>query len=127
MFNPLSLIPFVGKAIDAWSAHDQKKQDTVLEKYKVDGTINVELMRQDTEVIRARAELAASMKDDPVVRWGHRLFVYSTGLWYGCIIGYCIVHPYFPSTIKPVLALPEHLNYIPYAIIAYLFVTAWKK
>lgn len=127
MFSWLSLIPIVGKAFDAWSAHDQKKQDVVLEKYKVDGTVNVELMRQDTEVIKARADLAAVMKDDPTTRWGHRLFIYPVGVWFTCIVCYCIVQPYFPGIIKPVLALPLNLGYIPYAVIAYLFVTAWKK
>jgi hypothetical protein len=122
----LSLIPFVGKAVDAWAAHDQKKQDVVLEKYKVDGTVNVEVMRQDTEVIKARATLAAVMKDDPVNRWGRRFFIYPIGTWFAAIVYYCIFHPYFPE-ILPVLALPTQLDYIPYAVVAYLFVSAWKK
>lgn len=126
MFSWLSLIPIVGKAFDAWSAHDQKKQDVVLEKYKVDGSVNVELMRQDTEVIKARADLAKVMKDDPTTRWGHRLFIYPVGVWFSAIVSYCILHPYFPN-ILPVLALPKQLDYVPYAVIAYLFVTAWKK
>lgn len=126
MFSWLSLIPFVGKFVDAWSAHDQKKQDVVLEKYKVDGVVKVDLIRQDTEVVKARVDLAKAMKDDPATRWGKRFFIYPVGVWFAAIVYYCILHPYFPQ-ILPVLALPPQLDYIPYAVIAYLFVTAWKK
>src|SRR4051812_20899441 len=122
----LSMIPFVGKAIDAWSAHDQKKLDVGLEKYKVDGTFDVEAMRQDTEVIKARAQLAAAMKDDPVNKWGRRLFIYPVGVWFVAIVTDSLLHRAFSYTYR-VEALPQNLDYIPYAIIAYLFVTAWKK
>lgn len=126
MFSFLSLIPFVGKLFDSVTAYLNKKQDVALEKYKVDGTVNVELMQQDTAVIQARVDLAKVMKDDVTTKWGHRLFIYPTGAWYTGIVVYCFLHPYFPNVL-PILALPGQLDYIPYAIIAYLFVTAWKK
>lgn len=104
-----------------------KREDTALGKYRVDGEVNVEAMRQDTEIIRARTELAIAMKDDPTTRWGRRLFIYPTGAWYCAIILYCIFHQLLPEHTWVILALPTNLEFIPYAIIAYLFVTAWKQ
>ena len=104
-----------------------KKEDTQLGKYKVDGEVNIEAMRQDTEIIRARTELALAMKDDPVMIWGRRLFVYPTGAWYCAIIFYCIFHNLFPNYTWKIVALPPNLEYIPAAVVAFLLITAWKK
>lgn len=122
----LGLVPFVGKALDAWSAYANKKQDVALEKYKVDGTVNVQAIQADTEIIKARASLAAAMKDDPVNKWGRRFFIYPVGVWFTLIVGDSIFHKAFNYTYR-VEALPTNLDYIPYAIVAYLFVSAWKK
>lgn len=104
-----------------------KREDTALGKYKVDGEVNVEAMRQDTEIIRARTELALAMKDDPTTVWGRRLFIYPTGVWYTAIILYCILHNRFPDSTWKILALPSNLEFVPLAVVAYLLVTAWKK
>lgn len=126
MFSFLSAIPIIGKVIDALAAYAAKKQDVALEKYKVDGTVNVQAMQEDTRIIQARVDLAKVMKDDSTTKWGHRLFIYPVGVWFTLIVAYCIFHPYF-GWFLPVLALPNNLLYIPYAVIAYLFATAWKK
>jgi len=105
-----------------------KAQDVSLEKYRVDGTVNVEAMRQDTEIIRARVDLAKAMKDDPTTRWGRRLFIYPVGIWFALIVYDSAFRGLLPSELTwRVLALPGNLDYIPYAIVAYLFVSAWKK
>lgn len=112
--------------VDPIASIFNKKTDASVEKYKVDGVYNVEAMRQDTEIIRARVDLAKAMKDDPTTKMGRRFFIYPVGVWFAGIVYYCVFHPYFPG-ILPVLALPTNLEYIPYAVIAYLFVSAWKK
>lgn len=53
----LSLLPVVGKAVDAFSAYQQKKLDTVLEKYKVDGQVDHSLISALTTISVARMEL----------------------------------------------------------------------
>lgn len=126
MFSLLSLIPFVGKLVDAWSAHDQKKQDVVLEKYKVDGTVNAELIRSDVEVIKARVDLAKARSNDTVDRNGRRLFIYSTGLWFTAIVIDSLLHRALTYDYR-VEALPPNLEYVPYAVVAYLLVTSFKK
>jgi hypothetical protein len=105
-----------------------KKQDVALEKYKVDGQVNVSAMVQDTEIIKARAALAAALKDDPVVRWGRRFFIYPIGVWFTLICYDSAFRRLLPAGWTwEVLALPQNLNYIPYAVVAFLFVSAWKK
>lgn len=126
MFSFLSAIPFLGKIVDAVTSYFNKKQDVILEKYKVDGVVNVEAMKEDTKIIEARASLASAMKDDPVNKWGRRFFIYPVGVWFTAIVGDSLLHNAFHYAYR-VEALPKNLDYIPYAIVAYLFVTAWKK
>ena len=122
----LSFIPVIGKIADAWSAHDQKRQDVALEKYKVDGTVNAELIRSDVEVIKARVDLAKARSNDTVDRMGRRLLIYPTGIWFTAIVTDSLIHRIFDYPYR-VEALPSNLEYIPYAVVAYLLVTAFKK
>jgi len=121
MFSFLSFIPIIGKAFDALSAYAQKKQDVSLEKYKVDGVVNVELIKQDTEVVKARQALLAAGQKYLGVRVMQYGFVYPLIVWFGSVLVYCIVHPYFPDLVKPVLALPDPLNQWAGWMIMYLF------
>lgn len=104
-----------------------KKMDTDLEKYKVNGEVNIEAMKEDTNIIQARAGLAAAMKDDLVNKWGRRLLIYPTGIWYSFIVYYCVMHNLRPDWTWVILALPGNLEYLPHAVVAYLLITAWKK
>lgn len=114
-------------ALDLIGSIINKAQDVSLEKYKVNGTVNVEAMRTDLSIIQARAEVAKATYDDPVNRWGRRLFIYPVGLWFTLIILDSCFRNLLPDYTWRILALPPNLDYIPYAVIAYLFVTAWKK
>lgn len=127
MFSWLSAIPLVGKILDTATAWFTKAKDTELGKYTIDGTVNVEAMRQDTEIIRARVDLAKVMKDDPATKAGHWLIILPVGLWFTSIVYYSMFHTLIPDWTWVILALPHNLEYIPYAVIAYLFVTAWKR
>ena len=121
------MIPFVGKIVDAWAAHDQKKMDVSLEKYKVDGVVNVQLIQQDVEVVKARAALLTAGQQYLGVRMMQYGFVYPLIVWFGLIIGYCIFQPYFPGYIKPVLALPAPLNEWGGWMMMYLFLHSSVK
>ncbi|SHH46789.1 hypothetical protein [Bradyrhizobium erythrophlei] len=120
MFSWLSLIPFVGKIIDGLSAYAQKKQDVALEKYKVDGTVNVQLINQETEVVKARQALLAAGQQYLGVRIMQYGFVYPLIVWFASIVFYCLFHPYFPQ-IKPILAFPDPLNQWAGWMVMYLF------
>jgi hypothetical protein len=104
-----------------------KREDTALGKYKVDGEVSVEAMKTDIEVIKARTALAEALKDDPTMKWGRRLFIYPTGVWYTSIIIYCVFHNRLPDYTWKILALPPSIEYIPAAVVAFLLVTAWRK
>lgn len=121
-------LPLVGKLTDAFTNYTNKKMDSAVEKYKVDGTVDVEAMRQDTEIIKARTNLAIEMKGDPASKLGRYFFIFPTGIWFSLITYRSIMQdsPWaeYSWVIK---AYPGNLEYIPYAVIAYLFVTSFKK
>jgi hypothetical protein len=103
-----------------------KKADVNLEKYRVDGQINIEAMRADVELTKATAEVAKARKDDPTDRWGRRLFIYPTGVWFSAIVADSLLHQAFEYTYR-VEALPKDLAYIPYTVIGYLFLRLIRK
>jgi len=53
----LSSIPIIGKIIDAYSAYAQKKEDVALEKYKVDGRVDSDLILAHVSIIQAQRDL----------------------------------------------------------------------
>lgn len=119
-------LPFLGKLTDAFTNFTNKKMDTALEKYKEDGTVNIEAMKQDTAIIQARTNLAIVMKDDPATKYGRWFFIVPTGLFY---VGVIWDSTGFLRSWMPLhmLELPGWMQYMPYAVVAYLFVSAWKK
>lgn len=119
-------LPLIGKLADAFTNYTNKKMDTNLERYKVDGTVNVEAMREDTQIILARTDLAKAMKDDPATKYGRWFFIVPTGLFYIGVIwdSTGLLRDFHKLNM---LELPVWMQYMPYAVIAYLFVSAWKK
>ncbi len=114
-------IPVIGKAFDAFTNYTNKKMDTEVEKLKVNGTV-------DLGVIEARSKLLAEMKEDPATKWGRRLIIYPYGTWFGFVSFYNIFKQSpWGSYTWIILDYPAGMQYIGYAIIAYLFATAWRK
>lgn len=104
-----------------------KKTDAGVEKYKIDGQINVEAMRQDTEIIKARADLAKAMKDDPASKIGKWFFIIPTGVYYTLVVYDSCFRKLIPGYTWVILELPGWMQYMPHAVVAYLLVSAWKK
>lgn len=110
----------VGKGLDAFTTYTNKRMDSDLEKYKTDGKI-------DVDVITARTNLIAQMKEDPASKWGRRLIIYPWGLWFTAVsIRSIMQHSPWADYTWVVAAYPDSLNYIGYAIIAYLLGTAYR-
>jgi len=121
-------LPLIGRAFDSFDSYTKSKMNTDLEKYKVKGTVDVEAMKQDTAIIEARTNLIAQMKDDPAAKWGRRLIIYPWGIWFTLITYRSILQESSWAEYSWVIkAYPANLEYIGYAIIAYLLGTAWKK
>lgn len=126
MLSALSWLPIIGPIFqtiaDAWSKHEdvtlKKQQDvnlTALEKQK-------DISRTDLGVIQTRAQVAMAFKDDLGVRLIRDLVMFPIAVWTG---GYFYMLT-FPQYSWPVNTPPDAMQYIPYAVIAFLFATAYR-
>lgn len=111
-------IPLFGKIVDAFSKYQSNKMDAEVEKLKVNGQV-------DLGVVQARTQLAIAMKDDPATKIGRWFFIVPTGLFYVMTlcdsVKWVKQYVYFGT-----LEIPQWMQYMPYAVVAYLFVTAWR-
>lgn len=121
----LSLIPIVSNIVDYFT----RRVDADVEKYKVKGEIDKEALRQDTEIIKARADLAKARSDSTTDAVGRALLIYPVGIWFSLIIFDSIfrMNSFMSQFTWRILDLPKGLQYIPYAAVAYLLVTNWKQ
>lgn len=97
-----------------------KKEDTKLEKHRINGKIDIESIHKDIEVTKAIVELNKVGKEDPTIKVGRLFFIIPTGIFYTAVVGDSVLHRYFLYDYR-VEALPSNLMYIPYAVIAFLF------
>lgn len=91
-----------------------KKEDT-----------KVETGRQDVAIIESRNVLLGQIHRDPAIATGFYLFIVPSGLHYSSVVLYCLVKPWYPAW-QVVLAIPGNMQYIPYAVVAFLFGLAWR-
>jgi hypothetical protein len=91
-----------------------KKADTKVEEGK-----------QDVAVIQSRNALLGAIHRDPAVATGFYLFILPSGLHFSSVVLFCLVKPWVPWW-KVVLAIPDHMQYIPYAVVAFLFGLSWR-
>lgn len=119
--NPIS------KAIDVIGAYANKRQDVDLEKYKVNGQINVKAMETDRDIIQARIELAKARAGDPADRLGRILLMWPIGGYVTANVYNLVFVTKLPDWImlhpKP---LDTNMTYLFCAVIGYLLVTSWK-
>lgn len=123
----LSAIPVLGKVADAVASYFNKKQEVDLEKYKVKGTVDIKAIDADIAIIQARAKLAEVLKDDPGTKVARLWVLVPASVYFGVTFYYLT----FKNLLPPVLVwqpipLPTSLDYLVYAIIGYLFITAWR-
>jgi hypothetical protein len=112
----LSSLPVFGKIVDGLSTYFNKKLDTDLEKYKVDGRI-------DEVRLQAALTLLGRMQDTAGGRWMHYVFVYPLGFWWLALIVDSVGQRYFKWDYD-VLALPEPAQTWAGWMIAFLFLVA---
>lgn len=126
MLSFLSFIPILGPIFqslaDAWGKHEdvtlKKQQDinaTALGKQQDEN-------KTDVAIIQSRAQVAIAFKDDPGVRLIRDLVMFPIAVWTG---GYFYVLT-FPHGEWIVATPPQTMQYIPYAVIAFLFATAYR-
>lgn len=126
MLSFLSFIPILGPIFqslaDAWGKHEditlQKQVDvnkTALGKQQDEN-------KTDVAVIQSRAQVAIAFKDDPGVRLIRDLVMFPIAVWSGAYF-YTLTVPMYSWHID---TPPTAMQYIPYAVIAFLFATAYR-
>lgn len=134
MLSILSAIPVIGKLFSLIETGMGlvkdvfvKKIDADVEKYRVKGTIDVEAMKTDTAIIQARTNLAIALKDDPGTKVARFWVLVPASIYFGVSFYYYTFANLLPSVfIWEPKVLPPSFDYLVYAIIGYLFVTAWR-
>lgn len=126
MISFLSFLPIIGPIFqslaDAWGKHEditlKKQQDvnkTALGKQQDEN-------KTDVSVIQTRAQVAIAFKDDPGVRLIRDLCMFPITVWTGAYF-YVLTFPHGDWVVQ---TPPQSMQYIPYAVIAFLFATAYR-
>lgn len=124
MFAWLPIIgPFIQAALNAYT----KSQDTKIALTQIAATRDTEFGAQDVQIIQARSGLAIALKDDIGVKFARDLILN----WYAVYISLIFYDSCFRNLLPDfmtwrVLALPASLEYLCAAIVALLFVSAWR-
>lgn len=127
MLSWLSVIPFFGKLADSATAYFNKKQDVALEKYKVDGTVDIEMMKTDLNLIQAQKELRLAEKDSPGVKTAMWLFLVPSGVWYAAYMWDSTFREVIPLWTWRVLTPEAEVWKILMVIVGYLFLSTVKQ
>ena len=116
----LSIFPVIGQLAGAASSYFQKREDVKLEKYKVDGKV-------DEATIVGLSRLSEHLIQIRFYRVMQGFFLLPTGVYYALIVWDSCMRKLIPGWTWRVLELPENVQYIPYAVVGYLFVKAWRN
>lgn len=126
MMSILGVIPILGPIfqalVDGWSKHEDvtlKKQQDV-NKTSLDKQID--LNKTDVAIIQTRANVAIAFKDDLGVKLIRDIVMFPAAVWTGCYF-YTLT---FPHGTWIVGTPPDAMQYIPYAVIAFLFATNYR-
>lgn len=119
-------IPIIGPVIDGIVAIFSKQKDTEVEKYKVDGKIDVEAMKASSRIIEAT-------KDDIGTRLARDILIFPWAV-YGGLTGWdYTVAKHWPSLVFVTTPVDPRsgLEYLPYMVFVYLLgavgLNIWKR
>lgn len=102
-------------------AYLNKKQDVALEKYKVDGNF-------DEAHVRTIGMVAAARASDTVDRWGRRLFIYPTGIFYAFTMYDSTFRNILPDWMTwRTLELPADMKWVMMSVVGYLLVNTFRR
>lgn len=126
MFSLLSVLPIVGPIIqgivDAFGKHEDVTLQRQIDANKTALGKQVSTDQTDVAIIQARSNVAIAFKDDLGVRLIRDLVMFPVSAWTACYY-YTIT---FPDYSWHVATPPDAMQYIPYAVIAFLFATAYR-
>lgn len=104
-----------------------KQQDTQQVKIKVDGDVKTAKIASETSEIQSRTQLAIASMADMGTRLGRDLIMFPVAMWVALKMWFLCISKLAPDLTWEILDIPENIQYIPYAVIAYLFVTVLKR
>ncbi|SRR5258707_6391993 len=113
----LAWLPIIGPLIDGLVSIFKAKEDT-----------KVKLDTNDVEVIKARATLIATLKDDVMLRLSRDLILLPTSVWTFLIVWDKIVAKPYPHLIWGVTPIDSGtgIEFLPMAVLAFLFGLSWR-
>lgn len=115
MLSLVGWLPIIGPIIDGIVSIFNKKQDTELGKYTVDGQV------AQTQMQSANALAIAFMHDIPV-RIARDMIMFPGSVWCGLVVWDKIVAIKYPWLVWGVLPLAKSgMDYLPYALLAFFF------
>lgn len=109
----LGWIPIIGPILNFFTGIFTKYKDVQLEKYKVDGTVDVEATKASVAIIE-------STKDSVGVRLARDILIFPPVVWTSLIVWDKIVDRKFPALVWGVSLLPDAIAYLPYAVMVFL-------
>lgn len=130
MLSILSVIPVIGPIVQSVVDLFAKKADVDLQKTLDANKTTLEkqkdLTKTDVAVIQARMQLALATHEDLGTRIIKDMVMYGVAVWMLIYFFWLSFKGLLPEYYWEVGTPPETMQYIPYAMIAYLFVTAYR-
>lgn len=126
MLGILSVIPIIGPIIQGIVDLFKQKADVDLQKTLSANTTALEkqkdISKTDVAIIQARTQIALAHSNDLGARLTRDLIMFPVGM-HTTLYYWDLVFPYWKIGVQePVQAM----QYIPYAVIAWLFVTSYR-
>jgi hypothetical protein len=117
----LGWIPVIGPIVNGILQYLNKAQDVDLEKYKVDGVVNV-------EALKAANELSLALKDDIGVKICRDIVIFPMSVWFCLGTWDKIVEHQWPHLVWSTGAFPVTggLEYLPMVFLTIIGGLAWK-
>lgn len=130
MLSILSVIPVIGPIVQGVVDLFKQRADIDLQKTldanKTALGKQTDTNKTDVAVLQTRLALALATKDDLGVKLMRDLIMYPVAVWSMMYFYVLTFKGLIPDHVWNVDPPVEGMQYIPYAIIAYLFVTAYR-
>ena len=110
----LGWIPILGPIINGIVSIFVKSQDTVVAKYKVDGTV-------DVQALQSSAAITIAAQDDIGVRLSRDLVMFPGSCWCALYLWDKIVAHHWPMLVFDVAPLDGPLTVLPMALLTFFF------
>lgn len=124
----LSFLPIIGPIIqglvDAFSKHEDVTLQRQIDTNKTALGKQADDNKTDVSVLQTRAQVAIAFKDDIGSRLIRDLIMFPVGVWTAFYFFYLTFHNVIE--IWKIEEAAANMQYIPYAVIAFLFVTAYR-